>query len=441
MKSSRYNILVQHEGKKILFNGLSGAMLELDTDTLDCYNKHQSNPDEMKLESPAFFDALKKTKIFINDDFDEMEHIRKRNQKAVYEDKHFELTINPTMDCNFKCWYCYESHVPGKMSEETRDSVIKMLENLISEKKISGVHLSWFGGEPLMAFDEVIYPIGRKVKDLCETHNLPLTSHITTNAFILDERRAHKMNEIGLNSFQITLDGNEERHNKVRFLKGNGRPTFERVVRNINVLLRTIESVSIGLRINFENETLEHIQDIVSLFDESHRDKMKVDFQRVWQTSGTQHSEALLKTKMELFRDHGYRAYSGSNDFELHTGKKCYADKWYQMVVNWDGNVYKCTARDFVPGNAEGTLQKDGSVSWKDGAIEARFKQAPFERSRCQECNLLPMCMGPCTQHAMEAGEERVNDYCWLDDAELTVDDFVINRYRTLTNQDEPIEV
>lgn len=441
MKFSRYNVLVKHEGQNLLFNGLSGALITITSDLVELIRKNEEVPLKIKDEEPIFFDALIQTRALIDQNVDELAEIRERNRRAVFEDKHFELTINPTMDCNFKCWYCYESHVPGRMSLETRNNTLRMVERLILDEKITGLHLGWFGGEPLMGFDEIIYPLTKSLSNLIKQHQIAFSSHITTNAFLLDSKRVKRIEEIGLNSFQITLDGNRERHNSVRFLKKSQRGTFDRVVSNINLLLTEVQNININLRINFEDVTLRNINDIIDIFPEVNRHRLKVDFQRVWQTSQIETSDDLLREVMHKFRKNGYEVCSGSNDFSLYTGKKCYADKLYQALVNWDGNVFKCTARDFTPKNADGHLSSDGQVIWKEKRKSARFKRAPFERTRCLDCSLLPICMGPCTQHAMEAGEERENDYCWLDHAELNVEDFVINRYRVLSGNDQPIAV
>lgn len=40
----------------------------------------------------------------------------------------YRLIINPTMNCNFRCWYCYETHLPNtKMTNEMIERVRKLI--------------------------------------------------------------------------------------------------------------------------------------------------------------------------------------------------------------------------------------------------------------------------------------------------------------------------
>lgn len=443
-KTSRYNITVDYMGKTLLFNGLTGSLVELDDTVGPMWSQVQSGETQIANLEPAFLDNLVNTHFLVDQELDELSLIKKRSDAAVYGDRAYRLTINPTMNCNFKCWYCYEGHVKSKMTKDTTERVYKHVQQLIENGEINALNLTWFGGEPMMAFASVIYPLSKRLKTLCEEKGLPFQNSITTNAYLVHEKAMPQYHEIGLNNFQITLDGNRERHNEIRFLKGNKRGTYDRIIGNINGLIQNLENVQINLRFNFEDKTLQKVHDVINEFDKDYRHKIHVDFQRVWQTVETHAGSPndMLKHVIELFRESGYSAGAAANDFTLFQGKKCYADKWYQAVINWDGNVFKCTARDFTPANAEGHLEDDGSVSWKKNKMEARFHRAPWERERCMDCELLPMCMGPCSQAMIEVGEENRNRNCWLDNLELKVEDYVIQRYNALTQQTvEPFAV
>ena len=36
------------------------------------------------------------------------------------------------------------------------------------------------------------------------------------------------------------------------------------------------------------------------------------------------------------------------------------------MVINYDGKLFRCTARDFKKGDAEGELLSDGILKWNE---------------------------------------------------------------------------
>ena len=432
-KHSDYNILVKHVSENLLFNGLSGALLVV-PDELFGMMEQKHDPDSIRQTHPDEFEDLVQTRCLLRSDVDELTFIKQRHRGAVYGDRVYHLTVNPTMNCNFKCWYCYEGHVQSKMSPQTQASLARHIQTLIDDREIKGLRLGWFGGEPMMTFTSVIYPLSKQLKEMCSRADIPFVNSITTNAYLITEKHLPLYEEIGLANYQITLDGNRDRHNRVRFLKKSERPTYDRIIANINTLAESLPGANINLRINFQEETLRHIDEIISDFPEKNRDKIRIDFQRVWQTyeQGGGKPNEQLKYLINYFKAHGFRAHSGSNDFVLMRTKKCYADQWYQAVVNYDGNIFKCTARDFTDENSEGHLSSNGQIEWKKDKIEARFARAPWERERCTECHLLPLCMGPCTQHMLEAGEENRNNHCWLDSLELTVEDYVIGRFESM---------
>ena len=142
--------------------------------------------------------------------------------------------INPTLECNFNRWYCYESHPKGRMTKKTMNKLKNHLRLKVEDDKITSLNLSWFGGEPLMYFYEIVYPLTKFAKKLCKNNNIPFVSNVTTNGYYIDEEMIKKINEIGLYGFQITLDGHRKKHNKVR--NANGKPSYDKIIENINLL-------------------------------------------------------------------------------------------------------------------------------------------------------------------------------------------------------------
>ena len=58
--------------------------------------------------------------FFVEDSVDESEVLQSRLRTVLNDKRAFHLTINPTLECNFSCWYCYEEKKKGTiMSEDT----------------------------------------------------------------------------------------------------------------------------------------------------------------------------------------------------------------------------------------------------------------------------------------------------------------------------------
>jgi uncharacterized protein len=87
----------------------------------------------------------------------------------------------------------------------------------------------------------------------------------------------------------------------------------------------------------------------------------------------------------------------------------CYADKRNQSVINYNGDVYKCNARDFTKERREGVLG-DGQIVWND-KYEQRM-HIKLKNKPCLECRILPICGGGCSQKAVESAGR---DYCVQD--------------------------
>ena len=105
----------------------------------------------------------------------------------------------------------------------------------------------------------------------------------------------------------------------------------------------------------------------------------------------------------------------------------CYADKRYQATINYNGEVFKCTARDFTNNTGEGYLTTEGSVVWNEKyekRLSSKFKNPP-----CKECRILPICGGGCSQQALESNG---NDYCVLNYDEGIKTQVIINKFKEL---------
>ena len=291
------------------------------------------------------------------DDIDETCNLRYANMVNRYNSKLLRVTILPTMNCNFKCWYCYEQHKPSMMSDEDAKAIVKFVKEEVKEKNIKEIMLDWFGGEPLLRFNQTVYPISKDIVNWCKENDIALIHAITTNGSLITEDMAVKMREIGMSQFQITLDGGREQHNKTKFSPAM-KDSYSVIVNNIHTLCRILEKPYIELRINYTKENIDSAFTILDDFDASIRRFITVSPHIVWQQSG---NAELLRDKVQALRAEAVeKGYNVSKQNLMRKCATCYVDNIEQFVINYDLNVYKCTARDFSEKYSIGRINSDG---------------------------------------------------------------------------------
>lgn len=63
-----------------------------------------------------------------------------------------------------------------------------------------------------------------------------------------------------------------------------------------------------------------------------------------------------------------------------------------QFVINYNLDVYKCTARDYNGKYCIGKINADGKFLPNNMYYKYYTTQSPFLRKECMECELLPSC-------------------------------------------------
>jgi len=426
-KISYYNIETEYNDNMLLYNTL--------TDSLICFTKEEFLDVKLLLEDLQTFNAqysilygeLKKAGFIVSNNFNELDYIKLQNKRRVFANNDFHITINPTLDCNLSCWYCSTEYAKAKhnggMNPDVVNSVIAHIRDVIEVQKAASLHLDWFGGEPLMYFDEVIVPISSFANKLAKKNNVRFSQHITTNTTLMDADRIRRMKELNFFSFQIPIDGNKERHNKIKYFKGK-QGTYRLVIDNLNMIADIIPNVRITLRINYDKQTLKKIQDIMKDIAEKSKSHIQVDFQKVWQISCTDKDKNQLKETKEAFRLNGL-----NSDFWAYSPRtfyRCYSDKFHQYTINYDGKIYKCTAQDYGGDKVIGHLLPNGQVSWNDELLSILFSQSTFENKRCLECKQLPICMGPCIQRIYEARINNTPVPCVFDYVQYSLSSYIV---------------
>jgi uncharacterized protein len=121
--------------------------------------------------------------------------------------------------------------------------------------------------------------------------------------------------------------------------------------------------------------------------------------QRVWQDISAADDSSIESRAEKVRLAFQKLGYSVSQEKEV-VKFRCYADRENHAVVNYDGNIYHCTARDFTPESAEGVLSDNGDIVNND-RYQLR-NQIKWGNETCLQCSIYPLCHGRCSQQKMD---------------------------------------
>lgn len=382
----------------VLYNSAQDEWLAMRPDVARLYVAHEDNPDALREIHPELYAYLCQHGFLIEENSDEAASLVERWDTSEREARTYSVTVNPTLDCNMGCWYCYEKHgLQVGMSPEVRSAVLALVRRVIGEGRYEQFSLSFFGGEPLLYYDEVVRPLVTEAAAVCKEAGVAFSLHFTTNAYLLTDERIAEL-AVYDTSFQITIDGNEQAHNRVRRTV-DGQPTYAAIVAACHKALAA--GCSVGVRFNYTAKVLPTFIDVLPDFEdvpEEQRRRLNFNFQRVWQDQEGDVEDVLRQVKdlEERYRRAGFAVVSS----ESYRRAFCYADRENCAVVNYDGRLFSCTARDFTPENSEGKLLPDGTLAW-DERRERRMA-LKYGNATCRACRIYPLCHGGCTQMKLE---------------------------------------
>ncbi len=400
MKKSKYVVLIPYKYAIIIYNTLWNTSILI----------HQKDKDKWGLKySLNKFDiidarllrVLKEKKMIIEDNVDEIQMIREQLAKTNNVSNIFELTVIPTLACNFSCWYCYENHDnKDRITKAEIDSIIKMLQRKTQNSPlITNLRIQFFGGEPLLCYNSVMVPLLRLANGYLS--DVKITVGITTNGYFLTEEKIIFLKQYGLKTVQITIDGNKERHNNIRF-SYQGEDSYARIIHNIKLCIK--HGVYVVVRINISEDTNLDVERLLLDFKELRNNSEFINFSihKVWQSSDNVYE--IIEEIVKAIRDNGYNCSS----YFTHPSsiwETCYADKPNHIVINPKGEIFKCTARNFCPNQIEGYLQEDGLIKWTP-LHEKRKSITPIDSQECLACSIFPICIGGCSQRLLEKNND-----------------------------------
>jgi uncharacterized protein len=401
MRSSQYNLVLERGDRVWVHNGLSGRVVAVET----------SEWREVGLflegaSSRATTETLRDltvARMLVNDDLDEVALLEKRYRAGVADRTSFALTIVTSLGCNFDCPYCFQVKPKAILDDETVGLLVEVLEEQLAT--IQRFHVTWFGGEPLLATDR-IYSLSEAFLERCEKADVSYDASIVTNGYLLTPDVARRLRDCHVESAQITLDGPAETHDLMRPLR-SGRGTFDVILDNV---VACADLLPISIRVNLDTHNVAAYEQLLdTLVDRGLSGRVSVNpgqivayDEGIGAPSETYRPRCFtLPEFADVEREFLAAAYQrGLAEPQLPgpVSTPCTAVRENELVVGANGELYKCW--DSVGNQQEvvGHLR-----SWHDpnDRVLKWLHYDPFSDQDCRSCIALPTCMGGCAHHQM----------------------------------------
>lgn len=403
MELSKFTMLIRHKKGLFIYNSLSNCLIKADEELFNfidsirckCFSFEDKNNEVICDLKKAFFIVEQH-----NDDFLQYLNVSwgRRQTDDVYN-----ITISPTMDCNYHCYYCFEDHDKTFMSDETIERIAKYISNA---KNARIINLTWFGGEPLMAKEQII-KLSKKIQ---LSKEIKLSCTIITNCYYLDRDFINLLPELCVDNLQVTIDGLYDDYNRVKSMDRD-KDCFSRILSYIDIFAECHKDISLHLRVNMDKHNMKDFYKIATFFKKRYPNNPNIYSYPAFLKN--------INNKTSKSKACNYCDIEDQINFSLSMFEKTF-DKNYLYPKNgfnecairnrnsWafgpDGSVYKCWENIGKVDYKVGFIDEDGKIQITDQPKLIRYFYGadPLYADDCKECFYLPICHGRCPHQRIQ---------------------------------------
>lgn len=274
-----------------------------------------------------------------------------------------------------------------------KPEVVAGVENLILKRSqgLQFLGISWFGGEPLLAYD-IVCRIMTTAGVQSRENGFLVSSNMTTNSSLLTRERLDKLCSLGVRHFQVSFDGSREYHDTMR-LRADGAGTFDALWDRLAEVRASTSSFEYIIRIHVNEDNVTSVETLIgqladlikgdprfhvwirplSRFGGKNDDLLPIlgDSTRPWVNPGSVVERLRMQAKS--------RGLLLDNLVE----DVCYAAKLNTFLIRADGRLGKCTVALRDGRNSFGRILPDGSLEidsssaawWSRGLLSGDMDQ------------------------------------------------------------------
>jgi radical SAM protein with 4Fe4S-binding SPASM domain len=304
-----------------------------------------------------------------------------------------------TERCNLRCLHCYQDgRHTGEMSPDEIDRTVKILSDTISQwSELYGIPFSpginVTGGEPFLRPDlyRILASLRRKKFDL----------FILTNGTLIDQRKAAMLAEIPVKGVQVSMEGPEGVHDKIR-----GKGGFQSAIQGVRHLLS--QNLKVTLNLTLSELNVNSIEEMA--FFASSIGVQRIGFSRLVPSGrgigliGSMLSREKLKVTYKKIRS------MHIPNLEIVTGDPIFSCAWENiptenlnvpfggcsaavsgLTILSDGTLLPCRRLNIPMGNI---FKDDLRAIWAASQVLADLRNKKKYMGKCRVCDRWAQCRG-----------------------------------------------
>ncbi len=324
--------------------------------------------------------------------------------------------VIPSNACNASCHYCFGPNKGRIINEEQFSENISFIEKVVQTTQQTKVHITFHGGEPLMA-PLNIWKSGLKLIDRTfKTQKLKL--QIQSNLWNLTQEHCALFRDYGI-SFSTSLDGPEEINDLHR-----GKGYFSKTMNGVDLLRKN--NMKVGSIATFSPKNMDKINEIFTFFVRQrlsfavHASLPPLTGKANSFVLSPQQYGTLLCDLFDLYVPN--RKYISISSFDQlcqsitdNRGKVCtFKDCTGSfLAIDPEGNIYPCQRFSGNPDYCLGNVIDPEIISRLQNnpvtnSLVAHHKQIKIE---CKDCDHMNYCKGGCYYNS-KASKETKDPYC-----------------------------
>ncbi|MBE3650456.1 radical SAM/SPASM domain-containing protein [Paenibacillus polymyxa] len=411
MQISFYNeyLNLEQDGREIylIYNSLSNGFGEIQK---ELYNAFITN-DVSYLAKCEEIDHLIRGQFVYQEPINELEQMEQRFTAIRNQEDRLSLTILPTFNCNFRCYYCYEKLTEKSgnraFTDKIQKDILLYVQQSMEASHLKHVSVNWTGGEPLLEFKKVTAMM-EKMNELAIENQVEIVHNMVSNGYLLTRKRAQVLKDLGLRKIQITLDGSQKNHDQRRVL-ANQQGTFDQIINNIR---DSCDLIHITVRSNVDHSNVESFDEYIEyLGKQDFKHKMDIYFSPTtdYDTGGCSSSGGCFANKEFSRIILGLYSKALKNGLHISYYPKyepviCAAISKNTMVIQPDGWIQKCWDTVGNPNHVIGHISDFTNTKGDDGKW---MGFSPYTVPKCRNCSVLPLCGGGCAQQSFESADKQ----------------------------------